>query len=85
MCNTVKEYAEKYGFDESNNFAAACLSQNTVEDLACIVAVVNDGGIIEDIADVTDCKSWGITPIQWYEGIKAALREIETDLLGKSI
>jgi len=46
-------------------FAAACFDTNSVPELI--------EGLVEQSADRTDCKQWGITPKQWRESIKQAL------------
>ncbi len=74
MSDAIRNYARANGFDESNNFAAACYD-NSVEELAAIT--IKNGA---NVADDTDCKNWDITPEQWFAGIKAALEAKEADL-----
>jgi len=79
MSDAIRNYARANGFDESNNFAAACYD-NSVEELAAITIAVKNGANVEDVADDTDCKNWDITPEQWFAGINAALAAKEADL-----
>ena len=53
---------------KENTFAAACYDQNSIDELKSALA----GDV-----DVTDCKTWGISAIEWRSEIKLALSELE--------
>ena len=48
------------------DFATACYDGNSINDLR--IAVNSD-------ADAIDCRSWGITEIEWKQAINAALND----------
>jgi hypothetical protein len=80
MRDFIAEYANENGFDVNNNFAVACYDQNSIKELACIETRMYDTNNIGSIVDEGDCRTWGITPVQWIAGVRAALRQKESDL-----
>ena len=50
---------------EAGTFAEACFNQNSLHEL--------NEALAQEGADDTDCNTWGISPEEWRESIKAAL------------
>ena len=50
---------------EAGTFAEACFNQNSLHEL--------NEAMAQEGADDTDCNTWGISPEEWRENIKAAL------------
>ena len=46
------------------SFAEACYEMNTIEELE--IALLG-------VADLSDCKEWGLSPEEWREQIEIAL------------
>ena len=79
MYDHIRKYAKENYLESDNNFAYACYRDNSIEDLACVLINVANGADIDKIADETDCKNWGITPQQWFDGIKAAHNQLVSE------
>lgn len=72
IANSVRDYARKYGRDESNNFAAACYNDNSAQELL---------DSLDAQPDPADEKAWDLKPGEWRGAIVAALRERGHDVL----
>lgn len=67
--NAIDTYARKYNRDPLNNFAGACLNDNSIDEL--------EEALARDDADATDIEEWGLTGEQeWRDAISAALEEM---------
>jgi hypothetical protein len=58
---------------EDGSFAAACYSDNSVNELI--------DALSGSAADKTDCRNWEITPTEWRFQITLALKAMIEDLL----
>jgi len=63
----INEYAAKWGRDRDNNFAAACYSGNSPDELRAARS---------EQPDAVDCRTWGISPEEWRNAIEAALADL---------
>ena len=52
---------------KAGTFAEACFNQNSVREL--------EEALAQEVADGTDCQTWGISQDEWRESISAALAE----------
>lgn len=57
----------KFENENVQKFAEACVDANSIDELLA--------GFDHLEADATDCKTWGITPAEWMDAIKAATAE----------
>lgn len=73
-CNSLDQYATKWGRDPQNNFALACYESNSITELAKAFGMVPDKG---------DCKVWNICGLEWLDAIFAALVEL-TEIEGET-
>ena len=57
-----------------DEFADACYYNVDTDDLIHMLKLEESGNFLpEDIADATDCETWGITPEEWVGSLEQAL------------
>ena len=69
FAEALAPYAARYGRDPLNNFAAACLNDNSIAELEAALA--------RDDAEAVDIREWGLTgEREWRDALTAALEVI---------
>lgn len=72
---TMREYCAKWNRTADNNFAAACIEQNSDQELEDAARAS---------ADTADMETWGIEdPQEWYDAITTAIYERGSTLTGR--
>jgi len=74
--NEIRTQIENETFDginiDNGSFAEACFDSNTEQELAeCLIDFHHDAPELS--ADKTDCKTWDLTPTEWFNQIELGL------------
>lgn len=68
---SIRQYCRQYNRPEDNNFAAACVRDNTVDGLRMA---------LRGSPDAVDIANWGLRDgTEWQAAIEAALADLVVD------